>query len=123
MKTSDLRIGNLVYFENEVQIVSSLHSDNTLRLQKDINSDCHGCYKVTDERIKPIPLTEEWMLKFNFPKDEDNIFKLSKSIFWLDTGFMQVANGYTPLLNCECKYVHQLQNFYYCIFNKELTLK
>ena len=117
MNITDLRIGNYISaMGRQITRVDGLYLEDNYVL-----SDMFADRRIED--FEPIILTEEWMLKFNFPKDKDNIFKLSKSIFWLDTGFIQVANGYTTLFNCECKYVHHLMNLYYCIFNKELILK
>jgi hypothetical protein len=58
MKASELRIGNLLFSTNEAQEVSSIHSDNTIRLRKTKNDKCHGCYRVDDITVKPIPITE-----------------------------------------------------------------
>ena len=70
---SELRIGNLVYFNNkhkEVGIVSSVSceiGDNMVYLNQRIDT------YYLEEHIKPIPITEEWLLKAGFVKSKIGI--------------------------------------------------
>ena len=129
MKASELRIGNLVAkFDGTVLEVDSIDRngffaslpknivfDNVPILQKDIVNS-----------MLPIPLTEEWLLKFGFEKTEN--FWINKepllryaisslglicSIGDNDMGFV-----YNSIL-----YVHQLQNLYFELTGKELECK
>ena len=129
MKASELRIGNLVAkFDGTVLEVDSIDRngffaslpknivfDNVPILQKDIVNS-----------MLPIPLTEEWLLKFGFEKTEN--FCINKepllryaisslglicSIGDNDMGFV-----YNSIL-----YVHQLQNLYFELTGKELECK
>lgn len=84
-------------------------------------------YNQFEEFIKPIPLTEEWLVKFDFEKIKHihgySFWTLSKSkrnkchidIYETKTLFA----GYVVE---NCKYVHQLQNLYWCLCGKELEL-
>jgi hypothetical protein len=104
MKASELRIGNYVYFEDKL-------------LKFDFEMGWNFDY------IKPIPLTEEWLLKFGFEKDgiyyENAHLQLSK---------MTSKNGYDcyctdldfSIFMTELKHVHQLQNLYFALTNEEL---
>lgn len=84
--------------------------------------------------IKPIPLTEEWLKKFGFEYDEDELVYY-KSMFDYcgnesedfillivsnDENYFSVAiaESYEPI-----EYVHQLQNLYFALTGEELTLK
>jgi hypothetical protein len=73
--------------------------------------------------LKPIPLTEEWLIKFGFKHDEI----LSTYVFNGSFGFIE--NNYTKLgieygaIWTECKYVHQLQNIIFALTGEELTIK
>lgn len=79
------------------------------------------------EIFEPIPLTEEWLLKFgfvfrgiyyHFPLND--IFKLEqykhKNSFWLRHG--------KESIDCtRINYVHQLQNLYFALTGQELTIQ
>ena len=38
-------------------------------------------------------------------------------------GLLQIAYGTAPLINCPCKFVHQLQNLYFALTGEELIIK
>ena len=114
MKANELRIGNLLLFENEVQELSSIHSDNTIRLRKTKEDNCHGCYHVNTIIIKPIPLTEEWLLKFGFEKAYETCYQYKD--FILNDKFIMMDIDITIQL----KHVHQLQNLYFALTGEEL---
>lgn len=120
MKANELRIGNLVYYRKDVLRVSKIVK---------YRFECEGLNGFIDytnldcDTFEPIKLNNKWLLKFGFEKDKDNVFQLSNCVFWLDTGFIQIANCYTPIMNINCKYVHQLQNLYFALKGEELTVK
>ena len=66
MKANELRLGNYLYWKDEPMRIVDNYS-----LYK-------ACIDVSrgDKRIKPIPLTEEWLLKFGFEHSRNNWFKL-----------------------------------------------
>lgn len=73
-----------------------------------------------------IPLTPEILDKCGFEKDKDGVYNINgyainKVMYWLDTGHLQIALAYTPILNAPCKYLHQLQNLYFALTGKELN--
>ena len=59
--------------------------------------------------LKPIPLTEEWLIKFG-------------KINWL---YKDTYGYYTTFNNKRIyfKFIHSLQNFYFCVEQKELKVK
>lgn len=126
----ELRIGNLV----EIPVLSE---DDTIFTEKicadfgfaptHVNSsiimDCER-YKE-DWAGRPIKLTEEWLLKFGFEKDEDGClcheYPDSNCKFYFVKDFIQVAKGYAAIFNYKhINYVHQLQNIYFALTGKEL---
>lgn len=119
MKAKDLRIGNLVDTPDGVEEIYSIEED-TFRAY---------LYKNTWAEIKPIPLTEEWLLKFGFSMgkhswfysldwgDSVNSFKVAMSI----SGEGGVVLGINDF-NCHVKHVHELQNLFYALTNKELEI-
>lgn len=94
--------------------------------------------------LKPIPLTEEWLLKFGFkllrkdefndytqivygksiiPGDEDHSEKL---VIYLPFSRCEIGeynprdDDYSYVLNIDIDYVHQLQNLFYSLTKTEL---
>lgn len=107
MKAEELRIGN---FYDHNGFVNEVHP-NTIE----------EVWISERSWVKPIPLTEEWLIKFGFkngvlPGYEkfpiDRVGGNSKS-FCFGSGDI-----YKTL-----KYVHELQNIWFAVFNEELTLK
>jgi len=76
-------------------------------------------------QAEPIPLTEEWLLKFGFEKNDNNQFILMEGS--VDILFNKDLNGWT----CDginfsinmTEHVHQLQNLYFALTGEELKLK
>ena len=128
MKASELRIGNsIMQFEDCVFVT-------------------HWRLKLIEDGVliyEPIPLTEEWLVKLGFEKlkeyddGENIIIQYGKSIIVGDDthdeklvislpfnhceiGDYQDDSAY--ILNITIDYVHQLQNLYFTLTNKELEI-
>lgn len=111
IKARELRIGNCI--------------NNTSGQPFQVYATClvtlaqYEADKKIDLGYNPIPLTEEWLLKFGFekfttkdvyPTFANNIFNWNNGILYLiGYGFMN-----------HCKYVHQLQNLYFALTGEEL---
>jgi hypothetical protein len=112
MRVEELRIGNWLNHDSVYRQVSSLHSDNTLRFKFEESSI--GCFKATISTIKPIPLTEEILLKcYN---DFSTDFRL------------EYKNNRLHIFFCEkwllvCDYLHEYQNAHYLLTNQELNIE
>jgi hypothetical protein len=142
MKAEELRMCNLIYEishdngEYGEPRVKEVSASDIGRIHYDGSTD-RDCVN------NPIPLTEEWLIKFGFeiynscyknitkfllkeeyrdtkhatiginPVTEDNMLKLS-NVF----GVWFFNNGHH-----EIKHVHQLQNLYFALTNEELKLK
>lgn len=75
-------------------------------------------YHQLNKFIKPIPLTEAWLLKFKFEETEF-VFRLGS--FFLTksrTGNKFLYQAHTDRFSV--KYVHKLQNLYFALKEKEL---
>jgi hypothetical protein len=78
-------------------------------------------------QFKPIPLTEEWLLKLGLKKIGIWTFSLNlvgnlDLIYYLgEKGWSIGLKSYSDFSNL--KYVHQLQNLYFALTGKELTIK
>ena len=102
MNVTELRVGNYVNFGivNEPIEVLSINPNST-----------------TIEMASPIPLTEDWLLKFGFDKcgidDEIRYYKDEYYIEFMSFKIQEVTI-------CNLKYVHQLQNLYFALTQEEL---
>ena len=113
MKATELRIGNFVLTKDGITIVTDV-----LEFGININHDC-WIYDIQD--IKPIPLTEEWLVKMGFVPAKGS----SISGIWFSNGFIDycISGGSTcfkqePIRRI--KYANQLQNLYFALTGEEL---
>jgi hypothetical protein len=140
MKANELRIGNWVYdYDEELIIVSGISYGY-------VYSSKLG--ETTLARIKPIPLTEEWLVKFGLVYDGSNFFydylnndSINETLSLETTGgiddlgtieigiFSAKFDNWgvieDTMINCtlkHIKYVHQLQNLFYILNGKDLEL-
>lgn len=145
MKATQLRIGNFILFNTEINSepfitqyeIASINCDDTIRFKSEMvehENYCNGtigCYSI--KRISPIPLTEEWLIKFGFEKNNKDYLLNNVLIFdytYLGTGdnhhigFMfKWGNYINEGKDIVIQYVHQLQNLYFALTGEELELK
>ncbi len=134
MIAEELRIGNLVlratgWDKNGVPFFS----DNSYEVDSISSSfigihdfpEFQGCNEIPIKDLEPIPLTEEWLIKAGFEKDDyPNTFVLSIEYIYVElTVFKGVISFRTSDDNVVLKYVHQLQNLYFVLTDQELELK
>jgi len=118
MKATELMIGNWVKFKvnKTPNTIESINFSGVCTLDK------IGVVMV--DGLKPIPLTEEWLIKFGF---QDNTIRIGEMqiIFDEDYGSYYLGDEQEIGLNpdLEIKHVHQLQNLYFALTNEELTIK
>lgn len=126
MNIQDLRIGNLVLEFGEVTPIVQLdRGGKTFYRINDMQ--VHKQTFLTGGKVcfEPIPLTEEWLLKFGFKNIESNSFYLPR---FSDYDIVLNENNAflyreDMALNADIKYVHQLQNLYYALTGEELELQ
>jgi len=118
-KPADYRLGNLVEYDNRVFEIYTIAKEFPT-----LNTTEFGIGVVGWSNIKPILLTEEWLLKFGFEKikhvHDGVVYK--KSWLRIKDGFNSGDWRGAPL-NVVPKYVHSLMNLYYCLTGEELTIK
>jgi hypothetical protein len=150
MKANELRVGNFIlefdcepyYFPIESIYINNVGVYRCSYRKQSIDT--------TLDMVEPIPLTEEWLLKFGFTKNESKIIdSYSISISKLGTlkklsVTIQFGNEYVmiregendkpssedsiiTLLNGDTHgrpfYIHQIQNLYFALTGEELTIK
>lgn len=111
MKANDLMIGNIILncANGPIEILNG----------EDVSIICDNIHKY-----KPIPLTEEWLLKFGFEKgfnEEPSIREKGWFNDYIFIGNDLYFNHYEG--SVKIKYVHQLQNLYYCLTGEQLTIE
>lgn len=113
MKAKELRIGNLVNYGDGVLVL-------------DINDFRDYDFK----KFEPIPLTEEWLVKFGFePHGERNSLngysknKLRVEYLFDNLEARLIKDSETSYHLTTLKHVHQLQNLYFALTNEELEIK
>jgi hypothetical protein len=111
MKASELRVGNWYdQFGHHHQASGHIISE----LEKSPESQIW---------CKPIPLTEEWLLKFGF-----EYFKfIVESSCWRLNNLFSIREDFTIHFHngliVELKCVHQLQNLYFALTGQELSIQ
>lgn len=121
IQANELRIGNCVKLNN---------SDTTL-VPRDFQRYCKS-FGIFEE-FEPIKLSEEWLLKAGFEKDDTGV-----DIF--DQDYCEWYQKEFPVIGILCqssdksyifdentdtlrlKYVHQLQNLYFALTGEELEI-
>jgi hypothetical protein len=123
MKANELRISNYVY--------DTLGKVNKI----DLEAITYIVNKPHNQ-VNPIPLTEEWLLKFDMELTDGfsssrklylNNYEndISKITYSPKEKLLRLSNGQSKgtMLIPHIKYVHQLQNLYFALTGEELTFK
>ena len=136
MKAKDLRIGNLVMRENH--LVNKYDKVKNHQIVVD-HRDIQACV-IAPEKFKPIPLTEEWLIKMGFKSagygcpetgyKEKFPYKISlgsysELIIEHDFSYhikSKVDDHIVCVNNDNVEYVHLLQNLYHSLKREELTI-
>lgn len=124
---TDYRIGNIIQYNNDNKSTGTITA-----LIADFVSGLDYCqidYRANKKHwlinIKPIKLTNEWLLKFGFVKSKENEW-----YHLLDFQIEIVVDENNEFVFCvvegivlkHIKYVHQLQNLHYCLKQTELAV-
>jgi hypothetical protein len=121
MKASELRIGNLVDLGNRIAKVTEINHLACVVVDLEETQDTIEDY----ERVKGIILTEEWLLRFGFEKNDNNQFILMEGS--VDILFNKDLNGWIcDDINFSINmtdHVHQLQNLYFALTGEGIGIK
>ena len=124
LSARELRIGNLVEYKITDKFDERKEWWEVCEIDAD---DIHWLSKVDiyDDNFKPIPLTEECLLKFGFKHIRNNWYNIHAggntfNVYLFDEiGYrVEIVNQSIAVL----KYLHQLQNIYFCLCGKELII-
>lgn len=112
MQANELRIGNWLNGPEGNAQVTGIQNREVVEI---------GEIGHVMEDVSPIPLTEEWLIKFGFEWHEyGRCYNFEGfSIIKSKQGFVMLNTGNDIGL----EYVHSLQNLYFALTGKELTIK
>lgn len=124
MKSTELRIGNWVLCE-----------PNNASIERTIDYEDFRLAHFDSERFEPIPLTEEWLVKFGFEPLQLNTEEGTWIEYKIDIGKNDQIRVLDDFSLCTFAFgdiahaigesnasVHQLQNLYFALTNTELEL-
>lgn len=129
IQAKDLRVGNFIQsnglHKGKIVVVDQIlckynYEPDRVLFFKDYNS---GDYAKDCE---PLPLTEEWLLKFGFEFDEITWYNSKFTKFFMSQGnggFDYWINRFADPIVGNIKSVHQLQNIFHALTGEELTIK
>ena len=132
MKAQELRIGNYVNTSERSGNIYQICRQGIVRTIN--NGSCNitpnGCSSpvvtVKLKNIEPIPLTEEWLMKFGFRTHDHHDYFIDISPASDFRAWLSVFQGngffYIDAFDIKFKYVHQLQNLFFALTGEELTI-
>jgi len=112
MRETELRIGN--YYRCHKGDIFKWSFDN-------FNSLSTNCIEI-HHYCTPIPLTEEWLLKFGFLRTKNKLVLRTGNYNFNFDGRMFTISHITSSWMTYIEQVHQLQNLYFALTNEELKL-
>jgi hypothetical protein len=118
LKAKDLRVGNCVNNCGQYCFLMAIYKNNKVELG--YFKDSIGFIRSLDDvGIKPIPLTEEILLKCGFQKKYKSYEK--NDFTFIDGGYDKFAYKLAILAKTP-KFLHQLQNLYFALTGEELQI-
>lgn len=128
MKANNYRLGNLVHTKNGIAKVVQLGSLT--------NPGYVGCKNIKTNYFEnsciPIPITPEWLEKFNFEKEVESIDDFDSVDYSTEIEAFVIRcqwNTYGTLyyiyvegVDIKIQYVHEYQNLFFTLTQKELEL-
>lgn len=125
MKANELRLGNYVHIPGLLKSSLVVGTIEAISKEEVKTDKCEAHVSL----FQPIPLTEEWLIKFGFEKIGSNYRKL----YDYGLGFREFVlyyntcdkNLFIKSMNyrIEIELVHQLQNLYFSLTENELIMK
>ena len=117
MNANEFRVTNFVNYNGEMFPIIFIGLDSVVLIRKD-----QSTFTVKLDRIKPISITNDKLLKFGL-KSNDNIWYKIKSksdiLFEISSsGLFAIDNMST--IRC-INYLHELQNLYFALVGEELV--
>lgn len=136
----ELRLGNIIHYDGDITHYPDYEDEEDVVIgcisEYELNGyaytcyheiNCQRCYHVNKPSLfSPIPLTEEWLVKFGFKKDSNpfagGVFDspIMGNHIDYNSGIFTYRNYSTSLI--DILYTHQLQNLFFALTGSELTI-
>lgn len=140
MKATELRIGNLVYPNDENatpwEVMGVLGHDKIYfgSTPSGLPARVHEIILMSSEQLQPIPLNEEWLQNCGFEKSNDTIggwlspvwgenqekFRILGNDGSPNVFYFRISDDGQPVV---LLYIHQLQNFFHAVTGDELNIR
>lgn len=124
MNVADLKIQNLVEYKNQIFTITEIFQDNEKDYFVKIENHIHS-FSVPAISIKPINITEEWLEKLGFSRiyisDQRIRYERPEAFikYDIDLSSRKIVEGLKLYGNSiRCKYIHEFQNIFSCLFGK-----
>lgn len=120
MKANELRLGNWIEYKKGHQgTVSAIDDQGYVEVNNSYLKD--GVFELS--QFQPIPLTEDWLLKFGFKKIGNCFHKIG---FGFYAQKIKDSIGFhikRSEISIEIEHVQQLQNLYFALTGEELKIE
>ena len=132
IKTSDLRLGNWLYYTNETKFLMQVVAIGNDWVQLDFEGNESDVFENTDKEIYPIPFSDRFLseLSKNIIYDGYLMYIGPNNDLEVYVGIKDGVIFLTPSVNDDdfeigisIRYVHELQNIYHALTGKELEIK
>jgi hypothetical protein len=120
MKAQELRVGNLVWVDTG--IYNRLPTSITA-LSRELFRCKDGIFSTV--KFEPIPVDEDWLLRFGFKKRNDKTFTYDRFILYFVSKyeFWYMNDRRTNVYFTKVEFVHELQNIIFAMNGEELEVK
>lgn len=127
MQITDLKIRNLVEFNNETFTITEIFQNENEKYYVKIENDKHSL-SVPAESIMPISINEDWLQKLGFSRTYSSDHRIryerpeSFIKYDIDLNSRKMVEGLKIYGNTiKCKYIHEFQNILSCLFGKDIS--
>ena len=130
--TSDLRLGNWLYYTKETMFPMQVYALGNDWVQLDFEGNESDVFENTDKEIYPIPFSDRFLseLSKNIIYDGYLMYIGPNNDLEVYVGIKDGVIFLTPSVNDDdfeigisIRYVHELQNIYHALTGKELEIK
>jgi hypothetical protein len=123
INVKDFRIGNFILIDDKPCRINLLNNDPGFSETPCVgyeSKDDTGYEKCTSERVQPLPVTEDWINRFE--SGMEHHVRLSNRGSKTGEVNIQVEFSQKTLLH-SIKYLHALQNLFFVLAGEELSIQ
>lgn len=119
MEAKEFRIGNIISIKKHMDYFVVHEFTNHLVKVVGILEGAHFQAEISE--CVPVTVTEEWLKKLGFENEGGLFWK--DELYWENgTGGFVGQRRFDTEVYADCEFIHQIQNLYFSLYGKELTL-